>query len=90
SLKVDTGCPEGYRASSRTYMVTPDGVETAVAVIRKNQAAPLWGLQGKPITLTSIYSATFEKLDERTFPTGINRLVITCDAEVGDTSNPIG
>jgi len=90
SLKVDTGCPEGYRASSRTYMVTPDGVETGVAVIRKNQAAPLWGLQGKPITLTSIYSATFERLDERTFPTGINRLVITCDAEIGDTSNPIG
>lgn len=89
-LKISTGCPTGYRASSRTFVVTPSGGEKGVSPRRTNAEAPLFGLTGSPITLAAPSEPNFENLTEETLPTGINRLVVTCDATVSDADGPIG
>ncbi|MFL2000023.1 Ig-like domain-containing protein [Microbacterium sp. A1-JK] len=94
-IDISTGCPEGFRRSSRTFMVSPTGVETEIAIARTNMNAAAWGLQGNAIKLTGNRAADFTNLDETTFPTGINALVITCDAPNADggfipNGQPIG
>jgi hypothetical protein len=89
-VSVSTGCPEGYRAALRSFVVTPDGVETEVAPPRTNTSVADWGLSGSPIKLQAPYAPTFLDLTEAQFPTGINRLVLACAAELPADGAPIG
>lgn len=86
NIKISTGCPEGYRLSSSTYIVTAGGVETPAATGRTNAEAALWGLKGNPIELTSGRASNWSLLTADTFPSGVNRLVITCDATLSPDS----
>ncbi|GGH49841.1 Ig-like domain-containing protein [Microbacterium album] len=79
-VNISTGCPQGYRDSSRTLIVTADGVETIASLNRNNANAALWGLQGNPIQLTGNHASNWLLLNETTLPSGLNRFVVTCEA----------
>ena len=94
SVTTSTGCPEGFRESSRTFIVSPDGTETSAALPRTSQTAPAFGLQGNPMDLFGTRASNWEALTEATLPTGLNKFVVTCDALVDGvrpaTTDPIG
>lgn len=95
TIKISTGCPADYRMSSRTYIVTADGLATGTAVARTNQSAALWGLQGNAITLTGGRASDWTNASEKQNPSGINAYVITCDPANKEggyptTDQPIG
>lgn len=77
-IKTDTGCPDGYRMSSRSFVVTPDGVETGAALMRDGGSVG-WGLTGGPMTMNNTRAASWGTLTPQTNPDGVNAFVITCD-----------
>ncbi|PWC04312.1 Ig-like domain-containing protein [Agromyces badenianii] len=80
-VRTSTGCPDGYRRSSRTFVVQPDGTEKVAAINRTNTAAVGWGLQGEPMLLISNRAQAFA-ID--TLADGLNKFVVTCDAPLED------
>lgn len=93
-ITTSTGCPEGYRASSRTFIVTPDGLETSAALQRTQATSPYFGLQGSAMTLSSTRAASWISMTDTTNPNGVNALVITCDPPINGgypgNAKPIG
>lgn len=96
-VKTNTGCPVGYRASSRTFIVTAGKLETPAAVMRQgNAATTLWGFQGNGMTLNSDRASSWGSLSATQNPDGTNAYVVTCDAPSSASggnptnSNPIG
>ncbi|AWB95418.1 hypothetical protein DCE93_06895 [Agromyces badenianii] len=81
TVTTDIGCPEGYRRSSRTFIVHPDGTEKAGAVMRANMTAAAWGLQGNAITLVVNRASNWFN---DTLTDGLNAFVVTCDAPTED------
>lgn len=78
-VTVNTGCPVGYRSSSRSFLVTESGLETEIVVPRQGSSVG-WGLDGGAITLDSGRDVgDWSALNAAKFPTGTNALVITCD-----------
>jgi hypothetical protein len=87
-VTTSTGCPEGYRIQSRTFLVAPDGTETKAAIERTNASAAAWGLQGNPMTLTGIRASTWGAFTDQHLPTGLHRFVVTCDAPTATGGRP--
>lgn len=80
TIRVDTGCPVDYRASSRSFVVTEDGVESEIVTPRSGENSVGWGLDGAPIKLSSARDVgDWTYLNAAKLPTGTNALVITCD-----------
>ncbi|WOQ18181.1 Ig-like domain-containing protein [Raineyella sp. W15-4] len=79
-LNISTGCPVGYRKSSRTYWVGPDGTYQDAAIDRMNPNAADWGLQGNPIKLFDDYAVVWTALGPNVMANGLNKLIVTCDA----------
>lgn len=87
---IDRGCPEGYRSSSRTFIVSSAGAATGLKLRLPANNRPLWGFTGNPITLPAAPSAggSWEALTPETNPTGTNALVVTCDPAAGTADAP--
>jgi hypothetical protein len=79
-ITTSTGCPVGFRASSRSFVVTPAGIETAGALSRTQTSSANYGLGGAAMTLTGTRASSWVSLTETTNPNGVNAFVITCDA----------
>ena len=85
ALTATTGCPEHFRASSRTFLVWSDGTHADYfpAYPRSTTIAG-YGLDGTPLNLTSSYAARFSDFTTlNLFRDGTADLVVTCDP--GDT-----
>ena len=87
TIKISTGCPSDYRASSRSFIVTERGLETEIVVPRVGQDSTGWGLDGEAIKLSAGRDVgDWSPLNASKLPTGTNALVITCDpTAVADT-----
>lgn len=79
------GCPTGYNASSRTFVIydnAPDGNRAIgfAAQIRLDQENADYGLLGTPIFLSGLFAATWSNMDDLDmFVTGDATYVVTCD-----------
>lgn len=87
-VSIDRGCPEGYRSSSRTFIVTASGATTGLKMREPNPDAPAWGLEGNPIYLPEFPLGTWQNLTPESNPSGTNALVITCDPPAGAAGAP--
>lgn len=86
-ITIDTGCPVGYRASSRQFVVTQDGVETGVqSSLVAGPAVTTYGFHdGETITYAAgADTPNFEYMNQTTLPTGVNAVVFTCDPHDAD------
>lgn len=97
-VNTAVGCPDGFRASSRTFLFWPDGtrVPAFAATTRMNETAG-YGLDGQPIHLTGVFASAWSNLtDLAMLRTGAATLVVTCDPggpsdpDLNDSSQPVG
>lgn len=97
-VNTTVGCPEGFRASSRTFLIWADGTRPAAfaATTRMNES-PGYGLDGQPIHLTLAQASAWSILsDLALLRTGPATLVVTCDPggpsdpDINDSTQPIG
>lgn len=85
ALTATTGCPEHFRASSRTFLVWSDGTHAEYfAATSRTAIIAGYGLDGTALNLTGSQAARFGDLNTANLlRDGTADLVVTCDP--GDT-----
>lgn len=90
-IRIDRGCPVGYRVSTRQFVVTQAGTETEVVVpIVAGPSDTRHGFHdGETIHYSSptVDLPQFSRTNANSLPTGVNALVFTCDP-TADSSGP--